>query len=54
MKHTWPNQSGFLPLVMVRMKIYTAEYIDTQGVVRHDFTFQAMNPKEARAESSES
>jgi hypothetical protein len=33
---------------MALMKIYTAEYTDKDGIVQYDFTFEAMNPKEAK------
>ena len=33
---------------MALMKIYTAEYTDKNGTVQYVFTFEAMNPKEAK------
>jgi hypothetical protein len=33
---------------MELMKIYTAEYTDKNGTVQYVFTFEAMNPHEAK------
>lgn len=37
-----------LILIMARMKIYTVEYINKDGIVQYDYTFQAINSKEAK------
>ena len=48
-RHLEPKRLGLLlHLIMARMKIYTVEYTDKDGIVQYDYTFQAINSKEAK------
>jgi len=48
-RHLEPKRLALLlSLIMARMKIYTVDYTDKDGIVQYDYTFQAINSKEAK------